>query len=375
MNLQLENLLDWHKSNHQKVIKGRYINLHQIEPLIDDLSSSFKISVLGHSVEERPIYAIEFGQGKIKILMWSQMHGNESTTTKAVFDLFKAVDDADKNFDWVSEHFTIIIIPMLNPDGAQAYTRVNAAQVDLNRDAQDLTQPESQVLAKIFEDFKPDYCFNLHGQRTIYGFEASGALSVLSFLAPSGDEGRSVTLSRKRAMNIISHIYNGLNPQLSGKIGRYDDDFNLNCTGDTFMAAGIPTILFEAGHYPDDYEREVTRGYVFAAISIALAGIALKKEDVDGDYFKIPEHQKCFFDIILRNSSGDDIAVQYEEVLQGNKVLFVPKVSQIGDLDRFFGHKEIAISSAGLYDEEDKKIEVGDTLTEWNNSIDLTITL
>ena len=32
-------------------------------------------------------------------------------------------------------------------------------------------------------------------------------------------------------------------------IGRYDDSFNINCTGLLYYS-GVPTMLFEAGHYP-----------------------------------------------------------------------------------------------------------------------------
>jgi hypothetical protein len=49
------------------------------------------------------------------------------------------------------------------------YTRLNANEVDLNRDSQNLTQPESKVLREIFDLFQPHYCFNLHDQRTIFG--------------------------------------------------------------------------------------------------------------------------------------------------------------------------------------------------------------
>jgi murein tripeptide amidase MpaA len=46
---------------------------------------------------------------------------------------------------------------MLNPDGAKSYTRVNANEVDLNRDSQNLTQPESRVLRTAFDLFQPDF--------------------------------------------------------------------------------------------------------------------------------------------------------------------------------------------------------------------------
>jgi predicted deacylase len=121
------------------------------------------------------------------------MHGNETTTTKALFDLIPWL--VQHNQKALLEHFTFYIIPQLNPDGAKAYTRLNANQVDLNRDAIDLSQPESKVLRTVFERVNPDYALNLHGQRTIYGAGSMGEAATLSFLAPSADLERSVNPS------------------------------------------------------------------------------------------------------------------------------------------------------------------------------------
>jgi len=100
--------------------------------------------------------------------MWSQMHGNESTTTKAVIDLLNYLKHDSVNALEIANQCTLKIIPILNPDGARDYTRVNANQIDLNRDAQDLTQPESRILKEEYDYFRPDFCFNLHDQRTIF---------------------------------------------------------------------------------------------------------------------------------------------------------------------------------------------------------------
>ena len=54
-------------------------------------------------------------------------------------------------------------------------------------------------------------------------------------------------------MIAISSIRNELEKQLPGGISRYDDQFNPNCVGDYFTKCGTPTILFEAGHYINDY--------------------------------------------------------------------------------------------------------------------------
>ncbi len=149
-------------------LNHRYITNTHIEPLLDQLKKSIPIEVIGTSVLNNPIYGLQIGTGPKRILMWSQMHGNESTTTKALFDLLHTLLSDDPAIAAILKACTLYIIPILNPDGAQAYTRVNANDVDLNRDAQALTQPESKVLRAVFESFKPHYCYNLHGQRTIF---------------------------------------------------------------------------------------------------------------------------------------------------------------------------------------------------------------
>src|SRR5690606_38901597 len=105
---------------------------------------------------------------------------------------------------------TLCVIPILNPDGARAYTRINANEMDLNRDAQALTQPESKVLRAVFDAFKPNFCYNLHGQRTIFSAGNTNKSAVVSFLSPSQDEACSLTPNRLVAMEIIAEMNNFL---------------------------------------------------------------------------------------------------------------------------------------------------------------------
>ena len=114
---------------------------------------------------------------------------------------------------------TIKIIPILNPDGAKAYTRLNANAIDLNRDAQDLSQPESLVLNRCFHSFKPDYCFNMHGQRTIFSAGKFNKPATISFLAPAQDLECSLTRTRKQAMEIVTVMNDMLQKQIPNQIG------------------------------------------------------------------------------------------------------------------------------------------------------------
>ncbi|AXT59863.1 peptidase M14 [Aquimarina sp. AD10] len=341
----LQNLFNKHKESS---LFGRYINLHHITPLLDKLSTKTSVKQIGTSENNAPIHLITLGTGSKKLLFWSQMHGNESTTTKAVFDLLNVLTDTSNEFATsVLKECTLYIVPILSPDGAMAYTRLNYNNVDLNRDAQTKTQKESIVLHELITTIKPDFAFNLHGQRTIFSAGETNLPATVSFLSPAGDKERSITLSRKIAMQVIAKMNTVLQECIPDQVGRYDDGFNINCVGDTLESIGIPTILFEAGHYPNDYDREETRAYIFYALMISLHCITY--DHITGDqykaYFLIPENGKCFYDVIIRDvilkDKNVDIAVQYTEKLSENNVKFVPKIVKIENLRKFYGHREI----------------------------------
>lgn len=351
------------------LISGRYIHLEQIQPLLDSYKDLFQIKTLGSSVDGQPIYNVTFGKGSKRILMWSQMHGNESTTTKAIFDVFKYIKDNKEFRTYVMYNFTICILPMLNPDGALAYTRVNSNAVDLNRDAQECSQPESVILRTVFESFKPDFCFNLHDQRTIFSAGKVPLPATVSFLTPAEDKKRSVTVQRKRSMEIIGVMNQFLQHYIPGQVGRYDDGYNINCIGDTCQSAQVPTILFESGHFQKDYDREQTRMYIASSLVCAIDYIG--QTAINGSryksYFDIPENDKLFYDVLLRNfpvlNDGaiqqPDIAILFKETLRNGKLEFIPNVEHIAKDLKFYGHKEFDMNKIDMSAIEKYEINEG----------------
>ncbi|GLB49529.1 M14 family metallopeptidase [Neptunitalea lumnitzerae] len=344
-----KDFLDYSTYKYEK-ITGRYLPYASLNKFYNEYNFVNKKNV-GFSVNGTPIHLLTLGRGTTKVLMWSQMHGNESTTTKAVLDLISYLNSDTETVKHILEKITIYIIPMLNPDGADAYTRYNANEIDLNRDSQNLTQPESKVLRATFEAIKPDFCFNLHDQRTIFGVEDTPYPATVSFLAPSEDEQRTVTTTRKIAMELITYMQEALAEYIPNQIARFDDGFNINCIGDTFTYLGVPTILFEAGHFPEDYEREETRKYIFLSLITALDKISTQKITGEGfkNYFEIKNNKKSFFDILIKNfnfaeeeeENENEIGVLFEENLQNNNIFLFPYVEKIGNLQSFYGHKTI----------------------------------
>lgn len=329
-------------------LSGRYISMDLLNASCFSTLNA-PIVQIGKSVDGEILKAFSIGRGTTKVLMWSQMHGNESTTTKAVWDMVNFLGTQDELALAILEQCTLMIVPMLNPDGAKVYTRVNSNQIDLNRDAKERSQPESQALRQLFQNFKPDFCFNLHDQRTLFSAGNVAKPATVSFLSPASNKERDLTPNREVAMQVIVAMNNKLQELIPGQVGRYDDGFNDNCVGDAFQMAGVPTILFEAGHYPKDYQREKTREYIFYALVEALNTIAKNTfpNFSTSDYFKIPENEKLFFDILMDNANsvnpnieiGHRIGIRYKEVLENGVILFKPEIVEIGLLTEYFGHE------------------------------------
>src|SRR5690606_21403345 len=217
----------------------------------------------------------------------------ETTTTKSLFDMIGFLFESNSDLaEHLLSNLTLMVIPILNPDGALNYTRVNANGIDLNRDARDLSQPESIILRNCFEQFNPDYCFNLHGQRTIFSAGKNAFPATVSFLTPAQDMERSITPSRLKSMEIIVAMKEHLQQLIPHQVGRYDDSFNSNCVGDAFQSLNTPTILFEAGHFSEDYDRDIVRDYILQPLLVGLIAIIDKQDrgDVLERYLEIPEN-------------------------------------------------------------------------------------
>jgi hypothetical protein len=333
-----------YKEQKERSLFGKWITFNDIKKLFSKYNSVFQVSEIGTSEENKPIMQLKIGTGKKKILIWSQMHGNESTGTKAVFDIFNCFLNAnEKQFATILNKCTLVFIPMLNPDGSQAYTRVNANKIDLNRDAVGIIAKESKLLRKVLDEFNPQFCFNLHDQRTIFGVEGTKNPATISFLAPSEEETRAITKGRKQTMNVIVAMNTMLQNIIPNFVGRYTDEFYPTATGDNFQKLGYNCVLIESGHYPNDYNREESRKFTFYSILQGVYHIAESSSFDDFEaYFNIPNNQKLFFDVIHRyQNSKKDKAYQYQDKIIGNQL--VSKLIEVdeNDLELKTGHNEI----------------------------------
>ncbi len=85
---------------------------------------------IGTSVQGRAITAYSFGSGPSKIIFVGGTHGNEKSS---VYILQQLVNYLETHADQIPGNRTIVVIPLLNPDGFAIDQRTNAHNVDLNR--------------------------------------------------------------------------------------------------------------------------------------------------------------------------------------------------------------------------------------------------
>ncbi len=312
---------------------------NDIYPVIESFAKqdNIKVELLGNSYEQRPIYAITLGNGPTKVLMWSQMHGDENTATKALFDFLSfSLDDNQEQWrgTW-QDKITLKMIPMLNPDGAAKQTRRNAQGIDINRDAKALNTPEGNILMRVAQEFSADFAFNLHDQNAYYGVGQTAKPATISVLAPAYNHARDINTSRGDAMRLIAHLSISINQHIPGHLAKYDDSYSYRSFGDTFSEMGMRTILIESGAYFNDPTRSVARKLnrvMYKEIIDSIVAQSWQGTDI-AVYDAIPFNAKdAFVDVLIKNVTvrgpfgnyQTDVAIKNE----GNTA----RVSELGDV-------------------------------------------
>ena len=361
----VDRVWDNYELYHEASIKNRFIKHSDVLQLIQKNINSglFMTEEIGRSIKGRSINHLTFGRGRTKVLLWSQMHGDESTATMALFDLFNflaGIDEFDPLRRMIRDNLELHFVPMLNPDGAQEWKRRNDQEIDINRDARLLVTPEGRALMEIAKKIQPEIGFNLHDQSTLYAAGRTDKLATISFLAPAYNYLKDMNESRKIATQLILTMNDALQTKIPGNIAKYDDAFDPRCFGDTFQAMGISTILIESGGFKSDPEKQYIRKINFYALLTALESIA-KNSYVDqslSNYESIPEKSRSLYDLVVRNVSINKEGIPFKTNLGINlsqikgpnfsSMSYNGQIEELGDLELSYGHDEIEASQFSL---------------------------
>jgi hypothetical protein len=287
-----------------------------LERHVRDLGARFpgtlRVEEAGRSAEGRPVLVMTLGRGPRTAMLWSQMHGDEPSATPALLDaaayLLSRPDDPPSRR--ILDALTIVMVPMVNPDGAFRYQRANAQGIDVNRDALSLATPEGRLLKAVRDRTRPVLGFNLHDQNRRTTVGDTGRLATISLLAVAGDPQGTMSEGRWRAKRVAAALVAALEPLVPGGVGRYDEDWSPRAFGDNFTAWGTPVVLVESGGLAEGRPLDALTRLNFVAILAGLGALA----DDDARSF-----DPAVYDALARNDTGawGDVVLRGARVWQG----------------------------------------------------------
>jgi hypothetical protein len=348
----------------------------------------FAFARVGTSLENRSINMITAGRGPFRVLLWSQMHGDEPTATAALFDVFDYLrrHNGDAAVQRILSSLTLYVVPMLNPDGAERFQRRNAQFIDVNRDALRLQTPEGRTLKELRDRLEPRVGFNLHNQSWATTVGDPPKPASISLLSVAYDQARSVNQGRTLTRKLCAVIRDAVEPFAPGQIGRYDEDFEVRAFGDNLTLWGTPVVLIETGAFPSDTPDPFLVRMNFVAIVSALHALAtgeVEKAD-PARYDTLPRNESKGFYILVKNATvvagtgvtpfTADIGIsgvrRVRTVAGQRQIAMQTAISDLGDLRTSSGLRTIeagGLVAAPLWDPEVKENDAVD-LPSWTSA-------
>jgi hypothetical protein len=332
----------------------RHEELVEILKKLSDLRpDALELTEVGKSSEGRAIYLAKIGKGPTRVFAWSQMHGDEPTHTASILDLLDLLQSQPDSptARTILDGCTLSLVPMLNPDGAELYTRRNAQDIDINRDALHLATPEGRLLRKLAETVKPQFAFNLHSQQARTSVDGKHVAAV-SLLVPPIDYPDTQTEWTRQARQVAVAFRRAIEPYCKGMISRYDADFMPRCFGEWVQQQKIATVTLEAGGWPEIDASPLTQvhsvGFINSILAIADGSYS---KLAPADYDALPRSSnQMLFDVIVRDvtvvpNSGEsflaDLGINYTRIVDRLPQKGGGRIDDLGDLCITTGKQEI----------------------------------
>ena len=365
--------------------------VRRLEALVARTPDLFSMEQIGESVEGRSINHVRAGTGPTRVLLWSQMHGDEPTATSALFDVFEYLrrHRDEPAVRQILSRLTLHVVPMLNPDGAERHQRRNAQSIDINRDALRLQTPEGRALKALRDRLDPQVGFNLHNQGWGTAVGTPPKPASISLLSVAYDEKRTENAGRVLTKKLSAVIRDALEPFASGQIGRYDDSFEVRAFGDNITLWGTPVVLIETGPWPaEEPDSHLIRLNFIAIVSAldALTTGAVHRADPKR-YEELPMNDSGLLYVLIRNATvinGSGIEPYIADIgITGNRrvrttggkreMTVATNISDMGDLRKSGALREI--DASGMTAVPDRGYEEGEIvdLPAWKEKSDQTI--
>ena len=153
------------KADYKKITS--HAELSQFIQDADEKSDLIKSEVIAKSVEGRELFAVYFSkdgfgkdESKIKVLIFAQQHGNEQSGKEGALLLINELLKPESQY--LFDKIDFVLVPQMNPDGAEKNQRRNGNSMDLNRNHLILTEPETIGLHKLFNKYLFEVTMDVH---------------------------------------------------------------------------------------------------------------------------------------------------------------------------------------------------------------------
>jgi hypothetical protein len=167
--------------------------VRQLGSIEQSSQGAVEVRSAGRSGEGRELLYATVGHGPDVFWLQARIHGNELHSTEAVLQILKYLaSSGDPVATRIRGQLTVIVIPMYNPDGAEANIRQSTTplQIDLNRDWELFRQPESRAWYALWQQTHPRLALDLHHMGQSPVVEGTNELNTFQIGARSIDPSR-----------------------------------------------------------------------------------------------------------------------------------------------------------------------------------------
>ncbi|WP_152657570.1 M14 family zinc carboxypeptidase [Oceanobacillus sp. CFH 90083] len=240
----------------------------------DTKQSQMELEVIGQSMKGRDLYLVKYisNPENPTILFLTQQHGNEQLTTEGTLEFIKHLGTGKTK--GVLDNVNVLIVPMLNPDGAMGdvdfelddyiasgdrhLTRYNAAGEDLNRDHVNKVFPETQALHNnVLRAYDIDYMIDLHHQGA--NSERDGELVSGSILYPTTENADPEVVHKSKQLGAV--VFDKIEPTGWGHLAKYNGGSAETISRNGISVEyGISTLLFEMRGMSDHFNESAILG-------------------------------------------------------------------------------------------------------------------
>lgn len=229
---------------------------------------------IGQSRQGRPLVLVSVRDPKVaaeetvRVMVLARQHGTEASGTTACLSLIQHFATSEGELERaLLRQLTWVFVPVVNPDGMASGRRANAAGVDLNRDWQAQSQPETQAVRAAVLRHQPHALIDMHELPANSGKAAFRD----NFIQTIGSDRRLPTYMAVDCGRTSQSLAGWMKQQgfpLSVYYDAADESLAL-CHRFFALAQGIPAYLFEAKNGPGRTLHSRTRFHVLGALVVA----------------------------------------------------------------------------------------------------------